>query len=169
MLTQSWRSKSAVFRMHCPLTFNGYSNSIKAVKRQRNLGLTFGLTNLRTNEPSDQWTFGLTPRNLFDTLFLYLIIVIFVTMGLSTYFLVWKEKIANRCTKDLWTMIKIWGVQVWWMRYVAVLMKFWASLGRCSGIDRDERWPLDSPKVHYSESSLVRRSLVRRFISPKVR
>ena len=36
--------------------------------------------------------------------------------------------------------IKIWGVQVWWMRYVAVLMKFWASLGRRKGIDRDEQW-----------------------------
>jgi hypothetical protein len=36
--------------------------------------------------------------------------------------------------------IKIWGVQVWWMRYVAVLMKFWASLGRRRGIDRDEQW-----------------------------
>jgi forkhead box protein J2/3 len=32
-------SKSAVFRMYGALTFNGYSNSIKAVKRQRNLGL----------------------------------------------------------------------------------------------------------------------------------
>jgi hypothetical protein len=39
VLTQSWRSKSAVFRMYCALTFNGYSNSIKAVKRQRNFGL----------------------------------------------------------------------------------------------------------------------------------
>jgi hypothetical protein len=37
--TQSWRGKSAVIRIYCPLTFNGYSNSIKAVKRQRNLGL----------------------------------------------------------------------------------------------------------------------------------
>ena len=36
--------------------------------------------------------------------------------------------------------IKIWGVQVWWMRYVAVLMTFWASLGRRRGIDRDEQW-----------------------------
>jgi hypothetical protein len=26
------------------------------------------------------------------------------------------------------------------MRYVAVLMKFWASLGRRRGIDRDEQW-----------------------------
>ncbi len=39
MLTQSWRSKSAVFRMYHALTLNGYSNFIKAVKRQRNLGL----------------------------------------------------------------------------------------------------------------------------------
>ena len=39
VLTQSWRSKSAVFRMYCPLTLNGYSNFINAVKRQRNLGL----------------------------------------------------------------------------------------------------------------------------------
>ena len=37
--SQSWRGKSAVIRIYCPLTFNGYSNSIKAVKRQRNLGL----------------------------------------------------------------------------------------------------------------------------------
>jgi hypothetical protein len=36
--------------------------------------------------------------------------------------------------------IKIRGVQVWWMRYVAVLMTFWASLGRRRGIDRDEQW-----------------------------
>jgi hypothetical protein len=40
VLTQSWRSKSAVFRMYHPLTLNGYSNFINAVKRQRNLGLT---------------------------------------------------------------------------------------------------------------------------------
>ena len=39
VLTQSWRSKSAVFRMYCPLTLNGYSNFINAIKRQRNLGL----------------------------------------------------------------------------------------------------------------------------------
>ena len=39
MPTKSWRGKSAVIRIYCPLTFNGYSNSIKAVKRQRNLGL----------------------------------------------------------------------------------------------------------------------------------
>ena len=39
MLTQSWRSKSAVFRMYHALTLNGYSNFINGVKRQRNLGL----------------------------------------------------------------------------------------------------------------------------------
>ena len=39
MLTQSWRSKSAVFCMHSSLTSHGYSKSIKAVRRQRNLGL----------------------------------------------------------------------------------------------------------------------------------
>jgi hypothetical protein len=39
VLTQSWRSKSAVFRMYHPLTLNGYSNFINAVKRQRNFGL----------------------------------------------------------------------------------------------------------------------------------
>jgi hypothetical protein len=40
VITQSWRSKSAVFRMHSPLTSHGYSKSIKAVRQQRNLGLT---------------------------------------------------------------------------------------------------------------------------------
>jgi DNA-binding MurR/RpiR family transcriptional regulator len=39
VLTQSWRSKSAVFRMYHALTLNGYSNFINAVNRQRNLGL----------------------------------------------------------------------------------------------------------------------------------
>ena len=39
MLTQSWRSKSAVFRMYSSLTSHGYSKSTKAVRRQRNLGL----------------------------------------------------------------------------------------------------------------------------------
>jgi hypothetical protein len=39
VLTQSWRSKSAVFRIYCALTSNGYSKSIYAVRRQRNLGL----------------------------------------------------------------------------------------------------------------------------------
>ena len=39
VLTQSWRSKSAVFRMYHPLSLNGYSKIINAVKRQRNLGL----------------------------------------------------------------------------------------------------------------------------------
>ena len=39
VLSQSWRSKSAVFRMYHPLSLNGYSKIINAVKRQRNLGL----------------------------------------------------------------------------------------------------------------------------------
>ena len=39
VLTQSWRSKSAVFRMHSSPTSHGYSKSVKAVRRQRNLGL----------------------------------------------------------------------------------------------------------------------------------
>jgi hypothetical protein len=39
--TQSWRGKSAVFRIYTcrALTSNGYRKSIKAVRRQRNLGL----------------------------------------------------------------------------------------------------------------------------------
>jgi hypothetical protein len=37
--TQSWRGKSAVFRIYSALTSNGYRKSIKAVRRQRNLGL----------------------------------------------------------------------------------------------------------------------------------
>ena len=37
VLTHSWRSKSAVFRMNSALTSHGYSKSIKAVRRQRNL------------------------------------------------------------------------------------------------------------------------------------
>ena len=36
---QSWRGKPAVIRIYHALTLNGYSNFIKAVKRQRNLGL----------------------------------------------------------------------------------------------------------------------------------
>ena len=44
MPTQSWRGKSAVIRIYCPLTFNGYSNSINAIKRQRNLGLVNNYT-----------------------------------------------------------------------------------------------------------------------------
>ena len=39
VLTQSWRSKSAGFRIYHALTLNGYNNFINAVKRQRNLGL----------------------------------------------------------------------------------------------------------------------------------
>jgi hypothetical protein len=39
VLTQSWRGKSAVFRIYSALTSNGYRKSIKAVRRQRNLGL----------------------------------------------------------------------------------------------------------------------------------
>jgi hypothetical protein len=39
--TQSWRGKSAVFRIYSALTSNGYSKSIKAIRRQRNLGLSF--------------------------------------------------------------------------------------------------------------------------------
>jgi hypothetical protein len=33
----------AVFRMYSPLTSHGYSKSIKAVRRQRNLGLTLNM------------------------------------------------------------------------------------------------------------------------------
>ena len=43
VLTQSWRSKSAVFRMYSALTSNGYSKSIYAVRRQRNLGLPYAV------------------------------------------------------------------------------------------------------------------------------
>ena len=39
MPTKSWRGKSAVFRIYSALTSHGYSKSIKAVRRQRNLGL----------------------------------------------------------------------------------------------------------------------------------
>jgi hypothetical protein len=48
--TQSWRGKSAVFRIYGALTSNGYRKSIKAVRRQRNLGLPLimlGICNLR--------------------------------------------------------------------------------------------------------------------------
>ena len=38
-MCQSWRGKSAVFRIYSALTSNGYRKSIKAVRRQRNLGL----------------------------------------------------------------------------------------------------------------------------------
>ena len=41
-------------------------------------------------------------------------------------------------------------------RYVAVLRKFWASLGRCRGIDRDEQWfQQDGATPHTSNDSLV--------------
>ena len=49
-----------------------------------------------------------------------------------------------------------WGVQVWWMRYVAVLMMFWASLGRRRGIDRDEQWfRQDGGHPHTTNDSLA--------------
>ena len=53
--------------------------------------------------------------------------------------------------------IKIWGVQVWWMRYVVVLMKSWASLGRRRGIDRDEQWfrQDDGQTPHTTNDSLA--------------
>ena len=50
VLTQSWRSKSAVFRMYHPLTLNGYSNFINAVKRQRNLGLQNRVVSTRKHD-----------------------------------------------------------------------------------------------------------------------
>ena len=41
-------------------------------------------------------------------------------------------------------------------RYVAVLMKFWASLGRRRGIDRDEQWfQQDGATPHISNYSLA--------------
>jgi hypothetical protein len=45
-LTYSWRGKSTVIRIYYPLTLNGYSNFIKAVKRQRNLGLGGAFLNM---------------------------------------------------------------------------------------------------------------------------
>jgi hypothetical protein len=50
VLTQSWRSKSAVFPMYHPLALNGYSNFINAVKRQRNLGLSTEQFAVQRNE-----------------------------------------------------------------------------------------------------------------------
>ena len=42
------------------------------------------------------------------------------------------------------------------MRYVAVLMKFWASLGRRKGIDRDEQWfRQDGGHSHTTNDSLA--------------
>ena len=42
------------------------------------------------------------------------------------------------------------------MRYVAVLMKFWASLGRRRGIDRDEQWFWqDGDHLHTTNDSLA--------------
>ena len=42
------------------------------------------------------------------------------------------------------------------MRYVAVLMKFWASLGRRRGIDRDEQWfRQDGGHPHTTNDSLA--------------
>jgi hypothetical protein len=66
--------------------------------------------------------------------------------------------------------IKFWRVQVWWMRYVAVLMKFLASLGRCRGIDRDEQWfRQDGGYLHTTNDSLawLRERLKDRLISRK--
>ena len=66
--------------------------------------------------------------------------------------------------------IKIWGIQVWWMRYVAVLMKFWASLGRRRGIDRDEQWfRQDGGHPHTTNDSLawLRERFKERLISRK--
>jgi hypothetical protein len=56
------------------------------------------------------------------------------------------------------------GVQAWWMRYVAVLMKFWASLGRRRGIDRDEQWfRQDGATPHTTDDSLAWLSYSRLF------
>ena len=55
MLTQSWRSKSAVLRMYSALTSNGYRKSIKAVRRQRNLGLRFCISRYRLNSTTRMW------------------------------------------------------------------------------------------------------------------
>jgi hypothetical protein len=41
--TKSWRGKSAVFRIYSALTSHGYSKSIKAVRRQKNLGLIISI------------------------------------------------------------------------------------------------------------------------------
>ena len=42
------------------------------------------------------------------------------------------------------------------MHYVAVLMKFWASLGRRRGIDRDEQWfRQDGATPHTTNDSLA--------------
>ena len=55
MLTQSWRSKSAVLRMYSALTSNGHRKSIKAVRRQRNLGLRFCISRYRLNSTTRMW------------------------------------------------------------------------------------------------------------------
>ena len=65
MLTQSWRSKSAVFRMYCPLTLNGYSNFINAIKRQRNLGLLISIMSFKLGHVS------IPKRHIFLFLFLF--------------------------------------------------------------------------------------------------
>jgi hypothetical protein len=42
------------------------------------------------------------------------------------------------------------------MRYVAVLMKFWGSLGRRRGIDRDEQWFRQDRGHPHTNDSLAR-------------
>ena len=56
VLTQGWRSKSAVFRMYHALSLNGNSGIVSAVKRQRNLGLIAEvpfITNRQSSGESD--------------------------------------------------------------------------------------------------------------------
>ena len=55
--TQSWRGKSAVFRIYSALTSNGYRKSIKAVRRQRNLGLISILRDRPFNLKGGLWFF----------------------------------------------------------------------------------------------------------------
>jgi hypothetical protein len=70
-MLQSWRGKSAVFRIYSALTSNGYRKSIKAVRRQRNLGLyiceLFSKNIYPSNELSDHciiWFSLKTPNSL---------------------------------------------------------------------------------------------------------
>jgi hypothetical protein len=62
-------STNPVIRIYCPLTFNGYSNSIKAVKRQRNLGLIHSVHKHRGNTFQRQnYKMRLKQRSLYITM-----------------------------------------------------------------------------------------------------
>ena len=98
--TQSWRGKSAVIHIYCALTSNGYSKSIYAVRRKRNLGLG------KLLPPKTLYWNSMRSTSVIQRYFCMIIILIYHDCDFKKMRI---QKLLNRVEKYRW--IFLWTTQ----------------------------------------------------------